>query len=275
MKRHFAKLTRRLKRPSGFTTLFLILYLVSGLFSQNNWTVSTSLTFNSGDYIYQQRTDNYYLNAGLRYSGSRWSVSASLPFILQKSAVYQQSTSVLPSNGHGMSNAVTASALDHYETGIGDLYLYGEYRMFKLPQLGLSLGMNAQLKAPTTNRLTLFSTGKLDYGLGLVLRQWFRTFSAFAEVSYVNIGDPEEITYLNPLGYGVGVGKFLANGKYSASLYFKGYTEIIQGIEPPRQLALGFFTMLSAKTFWSFYLIKGLSESSPNFGLSSGLDWKW
>ena len=82
-----------------------------------------------------------------------------------------------------MSNAATTSALDHYESGIGDLYLYGEYRMFKLPQLGLSLGMNAQLKAPTANRLTLFSTGKLDYGLGLVLRQWFRTFSAFAEVS--------------------------------------------------------------------------------------------
>ncbi|MHB2150294.1 hypothetical protein ACX8XP_14640 [Calditrichota bacterium LG25] len=274
MKSVFTKRTRRLKRPSGFSLIVIVLGLAGSLFSQANWAVSSSVTFNSGDYIYQQRTDNYYLNAGLRYSAQNWTVSASVPFILQNSAVYQQEPVSLSSNGHGMNNSATPTLSNDLESGIGDIYLYGEYQLWNGSLIAPSVALTSQLKVPTTNRLTLFSTGKYDYGLGLVLRKWLKTFNAFAEISYLRIGDPEEITYLDPIGYGLGIGKFFASGKYSTSIYFKGYSKIIHDVDPPRQLALGFFSMFSGKTVLSFYLIKGLSESSPDFGLSSGIDWK-
>ena len=265
----------RLFKPSGFIGVVMILIFGANAFSQSRWALSTSVTFNSGDYIYQQRTNNYYFNTGLSYMTQKWSVSVLLPFILQNSSVYNENSdgSGLDSQ-HRMPEQTVNHLSNNYETGIGDLYFYGEYQALKASVLRPAVSISAQFKVPTANRLTLFSTGQFDYGLGLVLRKWVRTFNAFAELSYLKIGDPQEIDYQDPLAYGLGIGKYFASGKYSASFYFKGYSQIISGVDPPRQMALGFFTMLSNQTFLSFYLTKGLSESSPDFGLSSGIDWK-
>ncbi len=271
MKAFVKSKTGGLSRALGFQLIIVLLMLASPGSARQNWAVNASLSFNTGQYIYQQRTNNYYLNTGVRYSGNGWFVSMSVPVILQNSAVYDQSNSTFFLDDPRPS----PHSLSNFSSGVGDVYFYGEYRLLN-PVLFLpSVSLNAQIKVPTTDRLTLFSTGEFDYGFGFILRKWFGTYNGFADMSYLQIGDPKEITYLNPLGYGLGLSKFFAGGRYSVSLYFKGYTEIIQSIKPPRQLSLGLFSALSGKTILSFYLIKGFSESSPDFALSSGIDWKF
>ncbi len=266
--------TGSLFRALGFQSIIILSMFTSSGFTQQNWAINASVAFNTGQYIYEQRTDNYYLNTGIRYDGNNWSASVSVPLILQNSAVYDPKGQTSYSNENQMMDQASPHSPNNFSGGIGDVYFYGEYR---LPSPGINLpsvAVNAQIKMPTVNRLTLFSTGEFDYGLGVILRKWFGTYNGFADFGYLQIGDPQEITYLNPLGYGLGLSKFFSAGKYSASLYFKSYTEIIQGVNPPRQLSLGLFSVLSPKAIFSFYLIKGFSESSPDFALSSGIDWK-
>jgi len=267
--------TGGLWRASGFFIPWLVLALATNSLAQTGWSLNASLSFNSGRYIYQQTTSNYYLTGGLRYGGVNWSLAASVPVILQNSAVYESGSSGYDPENHRMTDRTATQTAANYSGGIGDVYLYGEYRLLNPLEAGPALYINAQIKLPTADRLTLFSTGEFDYGAGVRLRQWFGSVNIFADAGYLNTGDPAGFTYQNPFNYGLGISTFFAKGSYSASFYFKGYTEIISGLEPPREIALGLFRKLPAQILVSFYLSKGLSESSPDIALSSGIDWKF
>ncbi|KAA3658913.1 MAG: DUF3187 family protein [Calditrichaeota bacterium] len=233
-----------------------------------NWSLFTSMAYNNGKYIYDQTSTNYYLNSGIRYRASRWSFSASLPFILQDSPVFEQGINAQSKEDE------TMHGMDNFSGGIGDIYFYGSYRLIQRRSSLPSLSITAQVKVPTGNELTLFSTGASDYGIGLALNKKLGRFNAFADASYLNLGDPQEINYNDPFGFGIGIGRFFRNGKLSASLYYKSYTEIISDVDPPGQASLGLFARLSPATIVSFFIGRGFSVSSPDVVFTTGIDWK-
>ncbi|KAA3619382.1 MAG: DUF3187 family protein [Calditrichaeota bacterium] len=252
----------------GLQVLIGVLLFSGQTVAAENWSVFTSMSYNNSKYIYDQSSTNYYLNAGVRYRANNWSLSASLPFILQDSPLLDQSITAQSEDDE------TMHGMDDFSGGIGDIYFYGSYRLFQARTSLPSLSITAQLKVPTGDELTLFSTGATDYGIGLSLSKNLGRFNAFADVGFLHLGDPQEIDYSNPFGYGFGIGRFFRNGTFSASLYYKSYTEIISDIEPPGQVSLGLFARLSPVAIVSFYIGRGFSESSPDVAFTAGIDWK-
>jgi len=74
-------------------------------------------------------------------------------------------------------------------SGIGDIFLYGEYRFLHFRGAIPSFYLTAQLKIPTSANLSLFSTGEFDYGIGLAARKLYGTLYLFA-----NAGVPTDGT---------------------------------------------------------------------------------
>ena len=81
------------------------------------------------------------------------------------------------------------------------------------------------------------------------------------------------ITFLNPFTFGIGIGKGFYYGKYSLSLYYQRYTKIYEAYGPPHKLSLGLYANIINKTFLSIIVSKGMSETSPDFSLSAGLEY--
>lgn len=242
----------------GFLILLVLILPLNFLNAKEKWSLNTSLSYSTGKYIYESAVDNYTFYLGGRYSKDRFSISMSVPFTMQRDKL--DSLSATNSSGSHMEK-------DHSITaGISDIYLYSEYNFYP------SFYVTGSIKIPTASSSTLFSSGEFDYGLGLAFRKMFGTYKLFADAGYLVFGDPDQFTYNDPFGYGIGVAKHAENGKSSVSFYYQEYGRIISGLDPPRQLSVAYFRLLSETVGVSSYGSKGFGESSPDYTFSMGLD---
>jgi hypothetical protein len=227
------------------------------------WSINSSFQITQGNYITGISGDNYYFNIGSRYRSEGWYVSANISIIARDGL--QSETS-----DHGM---MGGSELSHLNMGIGDMYLFGEINLFKGNHFLPLIAISSQIKIPTASAESYLGTGEFDYGIGLTFRKQLFSFIAFGDIGYLNLGDPEEITYLNPLTFGIGIGKGFDYGRYSLSVYYQHYTKIYEPYPAPHQLSLGFYVNIIKSTFISIIGSKGFSETSANFSISAGLEY--
>ncbi len=235
--------------------VWLILAWVAGAAqAEQSWSLLTSVSYNNGDYIYDETIENYYFNLGVRYRAAKWTVSATLPFLTQQDNVG------LVSGGNTVTNS-----------GVGDLYVFGERALWKSYRKRSIVSLFGQLKVPHGLSTVNFSSQVMDAGIGINFRRSLGNYSIFSDIGYLSLGDPEGLEYSDPLSYGLGMGRFFLRRLISTSVYYKSYTQILNGIMPPKQLSLGISAKLTNQTNLSLYTSVGLSESSPDYGISFGL----
>lgn len=290
------QLTGRIIVIMSMLLFIIILFSPAGkVFAGGQWFVNTSAQVTKGNYIFDGSTTAYYFYGGLRYQSDRWSVSASLPLIAQRDDLVTYTGGIfLPTGGmhhtdndmmdrfgggmmgghsdwddeqgmHGM------SPFSNLNYGLGDLYLDSEITLLR-EQISLpSLSLNAQLKIPTANQAKNYGTGKYDYGVGLVVRKSMNSFLLFANVGFLVIGDPADVTFNDPVTFGLGLGKFFNQGRSSLMLYYQSYSEILPGYQPPSQISLGYYFRVFRTLTISMVALAGMSDTSPNVSFLSGL----
>ncbi len=280
------------KPPWGFLVLFL--FFVSGSFvhGQEGWTLSTSIQYSGGNYLSNNSNKIIYLYGGAGYQTNDWSFSLSVPVVAQSAGgVGQVGGMMLPNGnsssssgdvmgnnsggimGNGVSATNTQSMSSFGHVGLGDLYLYGSYTLFENNVSLFSLTFNSFVKFPTANNSQGLGTGKFDFGVSATIRQTVGSYLAFADLGYIEIGNPANINYKNPVSYGLGAGRYFDNGNYSLLLYYQAYTTIIDGYEAPRLISLGFNFKINPKLTLSLIGAAGLSKVTSDFSFSSGLEW--
>ncbi len=239
--------------------LLLVLAPLTSVSAKKNWSVSSVFSYSTGTYIYDDsRVDNYTLYLGGRYSKEDFSISMTLPFVIQRDQLEGQTGT----NGSPMTMGNDYT----FTSGVSDVYVYTEYKVYP------SLYVTGQIKLPTSLNGSLFSTGKFDYGLGLAFRKMFGTYRVFADAGYLLLGDPDQISYNNPFVYGIGLAKHAPNGRSTVSFYYQEYSTIINGINPPRQVSAAYFRALNNTIGISFYGSKGFGESSAEYTLAIGFN---
>lgn len=261
----------------------LLLGNVTTTRAAGKWSVSSSLQYRTGNYIFEQNTSTFYLYGGLRYRSNRWQMSASMPLVTQNSDLvtggggtffpsthHNGESSGSSHHGRGMSGDTGFSDMT---MGLGDLYLNGTYQLLpeylKQPYLALTI----RLKVPTAGTENGFGTGEFDYGASLTLRKRFGSYIAIGEAGFWVLGDPAEVTYKDPLVVGIGGGKFFSGGHTGILFYYETYTTILEGLAPLRQLSLGLNHRLGPGLMLSMIGAAGLSDSAPDVSLSSGIEW--
>lgn len=248
---------------TGLQILWLFLAWAPGSSQAGqSWSVLTSMTYNSGYYIYDATVENYFINLGVRYHTAKWAVSASIPFQTRRDNVQ-----TIADDLNSLNNVDDTGI----SSGLGDLYLFGERTLWKSYRKRSTVNVNGQIKIPLGTSETHFSSNVTDMGIGVSFRRYWGQYSIYGDAGFLVLGDPEGLEYADPFSYGLGLGRFFLNRLISTSLYYKAYTQIIQGIEPPRQASLSVITRLNNQTFLSLYVSGGLSESSPDYAVSLGL----
>ncbi|MCB0261550.1 MAG: hypothetical protein KDH95_00780 [Calditrichaeota bacterium] len=252
-------------------------------FAAEKWTISSSLQYSTGNYVFDQNTSTFYLYGGLRYQSDKWSLFTSIPLISQNSDLVTGSGGAFfpsthhdsgePGSSHHGGNMAGGNGMANMTTGLGDLYLSAAYQVLSNDKRQPYIAANLRIKAPTAGTENGFGSGEFDYGASLTVRKRFQSYIAVAEVGFWVLGDPAGITYKDPLVFGIGAGKFFNREQTGLLIYYQNYSTILNGLEPIRQVSLGLNHQLRAGIMLTAIGLAGLSETTPDFSFSSGLEW--
>jgi hypothetical protein len=236
---------------------------------------SGALQFASGDYIFADRTNSVYLINGLFVSSGPVRVSASIPIIYQNTSLVSssgpgmmpagdrgQDGSAAPAHGGGHATGVSG----FHDVGVGDPLLRADWEALREPGVAVA----AVAKPPLASVEKGFGTGEWDYGAGLSLAHLVRRTFLSASAIYWVMGDPAEVDLHNAVAYSVGVGRPLARGRFSALVSLAGYTRVLEGVDPFRQIAVSLGYVPASGRSLSAAVTFGLSQSAPDVGLSLG-----
>ena len=286
-------------RKSAFLGFLTILFILTNknLLAQENvstrqphWYINTNLQLAGGNFIYNSFDNVISLYGGVGFQSDDFGISFSVPVIGNKNnSVSQAGGMMLPignskdgngamqggNPGGGMmgssSSLMGASSVSGMNWGLGDLYLFSNYKLLSQSDFFSDIIINAQVKIPTASTSMNIGTGKFDYGASITFRKSFDTYVAIADLGYLNLGDPAGITYENPFTYSFGLGKFFNDGAYSLLIYYSAYTEVVKGYDPPRQIALGINYNVSGNLILTGIGAAGLSNFSPAYTFSVGV----
>lgn len=166
---------------------------------------------------------------------------------------------------------VLADTASYNKASFGDPNVYANLKLYSSATGATSLRLNTGLKIPFADPTSGYGTGEWDYGMGVSLSQRAGTFFFIADMMKWWFGDLPDLELQDPLTYSFGIGKSLGTGSWLINANYSGYTEIIDGYDPPKTLNFGIGHFLSDRVSLNSSLSFGLSESSSDFAL--GLGW--
>jgi len=242
-----------------------------------------SVEFATGDYVFTDRTNSVYVFNGLSIAVGPATVSASLPVIYQNTALVSNSGPGMVPTGGGMgggtsphqhggmmaaSASPTAESFDH--VGVGDPLLRVDVNVAGGRLEAYSVGVAATIKPPVADADRGFGTGEWDYGGGLTARCTVDRYTGSAELSYWSLGEPDGATFDNPVAYSAAVFRRFGNGGMSAGASVSGFTRVIDGVDPYRQIGVTLMYLPRARRSLSATVLFGMSDSAPDVGFSLG-----
>lgn len=249
---------------------------------RSKWTLITSVQATGGGFIYNDYSSLYLLYGGLRYQTDDWSVYGYIPLVAQNNSGFTQSGMMILPTGSGTDqsingghhtggNHMTGMSMVNLNFSLGDLFVYGSYRLLNEYDNPVELSITPGIKFPTAVGSSGVGTGKFDYSISATARKSFETFVFLADAGFIKFGDPAGINYNDPFTYGMGIGKFISDSGNNFLLYFSSYTKILDDYDPPRQLSLGFNFNLWHSMILSVIGSKGFGNYSPAFTASVGI----
>ena len=152
------------------------------------------------------------------------------------------------------------------QSGVGDTTLAGAYNLLLDGEATPNLAVTGYLKFPTADKDKGLGTGAFDWGPGLLLSKRLGDWQPFTEGRYVlQGGSREEIGARNYFLADVGLG-YIWKENLSNALFCRVGTRAFAGMAPPLEMRLKTVWGFSENTSAEFYLLKGLSDGSPDLG---------
>lgn len=279
---------------AGFIVLLFACFIPEQLSAQSvRWQGSTS--YSSGSYYFSETTGSFYISNGLSVEAKGVNISVSMPYVVQSTPWISYTTAGKLPTGGTQSGEVHGSGSGS-GSGSGGQGMGGRRNIIELPDTTTynrssfsdpsvalsaavvnnyssrtSIYLNANLKIPLSDPASGFGTGAWDGGAGISLSKGLgSTVMIFTDLMYWWLGDMEDLPLKNGLSYGVGIGKLFRGSAWTGNLSFSGFTEIVDGYDPPLTLAGGAGYRVSEKASLTFSAGTGLSESSPDFTITFG-----
>lgn len=203
--------------------------------------------YRSGDFNTSITSKLYDVTPELGYAASKYEIGILVPLLH------------LNSEGGGSSTT---------DTGIGDVVVHGSRTVWESGNARTGLNLGASVKLATGDEGKWLGTGGTDYGGFVSAKHEISGNIVSLMTGYTVTGSPEGISYDDVVSYGISVQRaFTRTHLYTA---LQGQTSAVPGFEDPLEWDLGFFHILN-----SGYVVRvdgfvGLSDGSPDVGISAG-----
>ena len=233
-----------------------------------DWRFSTSVNYDTGKYGTPDRTNSVYIPFTLKRYYSEADLSVTVPYLRQSSAgqvTWVGGKPVRVARGQG-------AAVNSTESGLGDIILRGTYTLKRDGPKSFGLGLAGRLKLPTADENKGLGTGELDEGVGLEFAKEINPdWTLLADGYFTIIGDPDGVDFYNQVSLDIGFYKKLS-GKLGLTMLYETQSAIVDGNADPRSLSGTLSYSAESGAQFSGGLTLGLSDGSPDIGLSAGFN---
>ena len=223
-------------------------------------SLSVGLEFDRGDYGTVDTTDNWRIPLSLNYFQEQFFAGISVSYINA-----QSTGAVTVSSGSRMRSVTTSSVVISETSGLGDVNLSVGYNFQPASSDKMKYYISAHIKLATADENKGLGTGETDYAIEAGLNKNAEQSNLFASIGYQITGDTAVINYDNIFYANMGIS--FDNKKQNQPGVMLNYTQAVRpGIKDGLELT-GFTNYsLDKKRRLYFYVLAGLSESSPDYG---------
>ena len=270
-------------------------------------TYHGSIQIATGDYFFTERTRSVYLSNGLTAELGRFTLSATVPIVLQDSpwisysvvgtiptggtdqeavgrrhgggpgsgqtsgASMKQATELMSSSGRTTDAVAPVDTVSYSQLGVGDPGLRLDIDVLRPSDGRIALKFGASCKPPIADVDRGFGTGSWDAGIGLGTATRVGRVFVFVNAEYWWFGDMPELPLNDAWSYNLALGLSIVPTRLSMLVSYSGFTTIIDGVEPPRQVGLGLSFSATNRYSVSVSTSAGVTESASDF--SAGIGW--
>ncbi|MHB8534169.1 MAG: hypothetical protein ACYDBW_01835 [Sulfuricaulis sp.] len=224
-------------------------------------TLGVQPSYFEGDYGTSTTTKIFYVPVYAKYKTGNLSLKLTVPYLSVESSGALISGGTVISSGTG--GTVTRNS------GMGDIWAEGRY---KIRGTGNAPDVSpyAKIKFGTASRTDGLGTGEDDYEAGLGF-EWVvgRTVFPFADIGYRLLGSPPGRNLRNILTYDGGI-TFKTDEKNFITGMYSGHQASQAGFANTADLLVAWNHETRPGSGFQFYVDKGLSNGSPQFGIGAG-----
>lgn len=252
--------------------------------AENDWRVSLSGTYASGDYGTDDDSETTYVPLTVRRLFEKGDLALVIPYVRVSSEGTVTLVDGVPNRirkGRGKGKetgepspepSVQTASSKETESGLGDILLKGRYYLLEESDLLPLVAVVGRIKFPTADEDKGLGTGEFDEGLGLEVSKYLsQNWVGFVDLGYAFIGSPSDLNLENQWYYDLGIGYYLSKDLF-ASAYYEEYSALVDGTPNARDLFFQLNYAASPVMSFDLGLEIGLSDGAPDYGLTGGIN---
>lgn len=237
-----------------------------------DWRLGAAAVYETGKYGTDTRVDTLYIPFTLTRYYRYGEVSVTAPWL-------RQSASGVVSRVDGVPVRVRPrggpAPVKRTESGPGDLLLAGSLFLRREGPDRFDLALVGRLKLPTADSGKGLGTGQMDEGVGLEFAKGLDAgWTLLLDGGYTIVGDPKNVDYNSQLSLAAGFHRRLDRATGLTALY-ETRSALVSGSPDARDVYLGLSRDAAGGLRYSGGLALGLSDGSPDLGLSAGVSRKF
>lgn len=233
-------------------------------------SMSVGLEHSSGKYGGTSTTDTTSVPVSLRYATDDWSLKMSVPYMF---VTGDGSVLVSGSRGGRYSSVTTTTTTTTRTTssGLGDVVAFASYSLLRSEEGDAGLDMAARIKFGTAS--AKFGSGENDYAVQASTYAAFGDFTPSLMLGYEKLGSSATAPLDNAAYGSAGLDYLLSDESNIGMDYWYAQQASATGYAQ-KELSLYAATQVGDGSYLRAYVMKGLSDGSPDTGygvsLSSG-----
>jgi len=239
--------------------------LLGNVATAGDYTFSTGVEYTKGNYGASIDTTMLQVPFILGYNTEQYTLSVTVPYVQISGSedVIFSGTTKSP-----MFSMTTNGNVKHTDSGLGDITLSGTYQLQKEIKARPWIAMTGKIKLGTADKNKRLGTGENDYAMQLELAKK----AVHGYIGYKLVGDTPTINY-NDVGYGA-VGITIPTSKNWTTVT-EYYTEqaSVSGVDNVQELSFTMSKSLKNKKKLGMYIVKGFTNSSPDWGAGVTLSY--
>ncbi|MBI3897874.1 MAG: hypothetical protein HY308_06210 [Gammaproteobacteria bacterium] len=228
---------------------------------KGDFSLSYGAEYTTGSYDTSQDTDIWYFPFTFKYEADRYSVSMTAPLLV----VDGPGTIVPGGDGRGIPSGRAAGESDA-EIGVGDLLLKGSVNLWTEDNERPRIDVTGKVKFGTADEDKNLGTGENDLSIQIDAERNYGTTGLFGSLGYKFMGDPSGVDYDNVPFASAGA-VFNVGNTTTLGATFDMQDNVLPGTPSQRELTLFMSSKADAQTRITGYVMKGLSDGSPDWGV--------
>lgn len=202
-----------------------------------------------------ERTDAVYLINAIDVERGRMRVSATLPWILQRSK---------------WTDPVLGPGESAWQSGFSDPTFRIEAEAWRSRSQDVRLRLGGAIKVPVADVASGYSSGQTDVAVSLSVSTGRGRHSVFADATFWMLSDSPDATYRDVPTFYVGYARVLDRDyRWSGLLSVGGGPSVIPGAGAPMQVSAALLRLLGTKGALGLSLDVGVTNGSADIGIAS------